>query len=172
MKRGLVTRSIKVEVLKMLSKQIAHNNGYTVHGDIKDLLVFWKVYILNSISATKSKPENRLVDYDYKGGVVSKFRCILADWGTAGDHPGGTPLYAGPNTYEGRYCDSKDLFSFGRLALEFFEKGKSQHLCKIWFWKIFCWLIVKNGFSLRFSLKRTAITSIDSGDSWLRFWSW
>ena len=65
------------------------------------------------------------MDYDYNGGVVSNFRCILADWGTFGvHHPGGTPIYAGPNTYETGW---KDLFSFGRLALELFEKGRSQH---------------------------------------------
>ena len=81
---------------------------------------------MNSISKTEIKPENVLVDYDEQGGVVSNFQCILADWGTAGEyHFGGTPMYAGPNTYQD---NNKDLFSFGRLALEFFEKGKSQHL--------------------------------------------
>ena len=81
---------------------------------------------MNSISKTENKPENVLVDYDNHGGVVSNFRCILADWGTAGNkHFGGTPMYAGPNTYT---KDNKDIFSFGRLALEFFEKGKSQNL--------------------------------------------
>ena len=77
---------------------------------------------------TKNKPENILVDYDNESGGVSNFACILADWGTAGAfHFGGTPLYAGPRTYESYY---KDLFSFGRLALELFleQKGKSQHL--------------------------------------------
>ena len=55
---------------------------------------------------------------------MSNFSSILADWGTAGgDHYGGTPLYAGPRTYE---LSHKDIFTFGRLALELFEKGKSQ----------------------------------------------
>ena len=79
------------------------------------------------INKTKNKPDNILVDYDYKDGVVSNFKCILADFGTAGFfHKGGTPLYAGPRTYEDQ---AKDLFSFGRLALELFldQKGKSQH---------------------------------------------
>ena len=75
---------------------------------------------------TKTKPENILVDYDNHGGVVANFRCTLADWGTAGDvHFGGTPLYAGPRTYDEK---SKDLFTFGRLALEFFEAGNCQYL--------------------------------------------
>ena len=65
-----------------------------------------------------------LVDYDNNGGVVSNFSSILADWGAAGPyHHGGTPLYAGPRTYED---DFKDIFTFGRLALELFEKGTSQ----------------------------------------------
>ena len=67
-----------------------------------------------------------MVDYNDQGGVVTNFKCILADWGTAGDvHFGGTPLYAGPKTYE---AEPKDLFTFGRVALEFFEIGNCQHL--------------------------------------------
>ena len=70
-----------------------------------------------------------LVDYDECAGVVSNFRCILADWGTSGTiHFGGTPMYAGPNTYD---VANKDLFTFGRLALELFEKGKSQDFQKV-----------------------------------------
>ena len=68
---------------------------------------------------TEKKPENILVDYtENSSGNVSAFECHLADWGTAGDkHPGGTPMYAGPRSYEG---EAKDLFSFGRLVLELF----------------------------------------------------
>ena len=40
MQRGLVTHSIKIEVLKMLKKQIVDNR--LAHGDIKDFLVFEK----------------------------------------------------------------------------------------------------------------------------------
>ena len=83
---------------------------------------------LTLIQQTKNKPGNILVDYDDTSGVVSNFACILADWGTAGGrHNGGTPLYAGPRTYEEH---EKDIFSFGRLALELFleQRGKSQHL--------------------------------------------
>ena len=62
------------------------------------------------------------MDYDDYTGSVSNFRCHLADWGTAGDyHPGGTPIYAGPRTYE---MVGKDLFSFGRMALELFLEPK------------------------------------------------
>ena len=75
---------------------------------------------------TKNKPGNVLVDYDDQGGKISNFKCYLADWGTAGGtHLGGTPVYAGPRTYETR---NKDLFSFCRLALELFleKKGKKS----------------------------------------------
>ena len=70
-----------------------------------------------------------LVDYDECGGTVTNFRCVLGDWGTANitsvSFFGGTPVYAGPRSFEDRL---KDLFSFGRLALELFleQQGKSQ----------------------------------------------
>ena len=65
----------------------------------------------------KTQPENILVDYDFDGENVWDFECYLADWGTAGNYKGGTPMYAGPRTYEEHY---KDLFSIARLALELF----------------------------------------------------
>ena len=49
------------------------------------------------------------------------FKLVVADWGSArvglagGEFFGGTPVYAGPGTFGFR---SKDLFSFGRLAME------------------------------------------------------
>ena len=64
-----------------------------------------------------------MVDYEFKRGSVSKFKCVLADWGTAGYHRGGTPMYAGPRTYE---VYAKDFFSFGRLALELFLEPKGK----------------------------------------------
>ena len=73
-------------------------------------------------------PGNVLVDYDEERGKFSNFKCYLADWGTAGgDHLGGTPVYAGPRTYESN--GDKDLFSFCRLALELFleKKGKVKN---------------------------------------------
>ena len=75
------------------------------------------------------KPENILVDYNETEGKVTGFRCVLADWGTAnfdgGKFYGGTPIYAGPRSFE---SGTKDLFSFGRLALELFlpDQGHSQ----------------------------------------------
>ena len=72
-----------------------------------------------------------MVDYEERGGVVSEFGCVLADWGTAGVSSGmfygGTPVYAGPRSFESY---GKDLFSFGRLALELFidEQGQSQKI--------------------------------------------
>ena len=48
---------------------------------------------------------------------------VVGDWGSAlvgydgGKFFGGTPLYAGPQTFNS-YAN-KDLFSFGRLAMEF-----------------------------------------------------
>ena len=49
---------------------------------------------------------------------------VVADWGSAkvgtdgGVFYGGTPVYAGPKTFEDSV--NKDLFSFGRLAMELF----------------------------------------------------
>ena len=62
--------------------------------------------------------------------AVVNFKCFLGDWGTAnlffgGEFFGGTPVYAGPNSFQYRH---KDFFTFGRLALELFvdEQGPSQ----------------------------------------------
>ena len=71
----------------------------------------------------KNQPDNILVDYDFTDGKVSNFQCHLADWGSAGEFHGGTPLYAGPNTFE---VKSKDLFTCGRLALELFLEPKGK----------------------------------------------
>ena len=75
----------------------------------------------------KKKPGNILVSYKDHDGQVSDFSCKLTDWGTSnlfysGDYFGGTPSYAGPRSYE---LFNKDLFSFGRLALDLFlrEQG-------------------------------------------------
>ena len=49
------------------------------------------------------------------------FKMVVADWGSAnlggGRFFGGTPVYAGPATF---LDVSKDLFSFGRMAMELF----------------------------------------------------
>ena len=65
-----------------------------------------------------------MVDYDYNNGDVTNFKMVVADWGSAwvgedgGSFFGGTPVYAGTNTFDG--WPNKDLFSFGRLAMELF----------------------------------------------------
>ena len=68
-----------------------------------------------------------MVDYEERGGLVKNFSCVLGDWGTAnvfyGKFFGGTPVYAGPRSFEYYY---KDLFSFARLALELFDEGRGQ----------------------------------------------
>ena len=56
------------------------------------------------------------------------FGCVLSDWGTANDEFyyhffGGTPVYAGPRSFEDSY---KDLFSFCRLALELLVGGQGK----------------------------------------------
>ena len=58
---------------------------------------------------------------------VTNFEMVVADWGSAqigtdgGRFFGGTPVYAGPGTFAGKnYCWKKDLFSFGRMAMELF----------------------------------------------------
>ena len=77
-----------------------------------------------TVLKTKEKPDNILVDYEFHGGTVTNFRCYLADWGTSGFyHRGGTPMYAGPRTYE---SNRKDLFLFGRLALELFLEHEGR----------------------------------------------
>ena len=64
-----------------------------------------------------------MVDYEINGDNVTNFKMVVADWGSAyvgrdgGIFYGGTPVYAGPNTFE---QFDKDLFSFGRLAMELF----------------------------------------------------
>ena len=80
-----------------------------------------------------------MVDYDFDEssvrGTVSNFRCYLADWGTSGVYKGGTPMYAGPRTYEKRIYRrnskyrlyvTKDFFSLGRLALELFMQREGN----------------------------------------------
>ena len=60
---------------------------------------------------------------------------VVADWGSAwvgnygGRFFGGTPVYAGPNTFD---AIDKDLFSFGRLAMELFM-DKSGTESKLYF---------------------------------------
>ena len=50
------------------------------------------------------------------------FKLVVADWGSArvglagGEFFGGTPVYAGPQTFQ--MYSGKDLFSFGRMAME------------------------------------------------------
>ena len=57
---------------------------------------------------------------------VTNFKMVVADWGSAGARGfgaflGGTPVYAGPQTFRESYTHgNKDLFSFGRLAMELF----------------------------------------------------
>ena len=67
-----------------------------------------------------------LVDYEVTDGKVTNFDCVLSDWGAGCADMimfnGGTPGYAGPNSFRGTY--EKDLFSFGRLAVELFLKSE------------------------------------------------
>ena len=64
-----------------------------------------------------------MVDYEINGDNVTNFKMVVADWGSAkvgtdgGEFFGGTPVYAGPRTFDNY---GKDLFSFGRLAMELF----------------------------------------------------
>ena len=62
-----------------------------------------------------------MVSYELVDDKVTNFEMVVADWGSAqigtdgGTFFGGTPVYAGPDTF---YNYSKDLFSFGRMAME------------------------------------------------------
>ena len=69
-----------------------------------------------------NQPENILVDYKLDGDKVIDFKMVVTDWGSGyvhenygGEFFGGTPVYAGPKTFN-QY--DKDLFSFGRMAME------------------------------------------------------
>ena len=82
-----------------------------------------------------NKPENILVSYELVGDKVIDFKMVVADWGSAkiGDGGerflGGTPVYAGPKTFDDTY---KDLFSFGRMAMELFmDKSGTESKPKI-----------------------------------------
>ena len=55
---------------------------------------------------------------------------VVSDWGSAsighygGQFFGGTPVYAGPRTFDQFH---KDLFSFGQLAMELFtDKSETE----------------------------------------------
>ena len=67
------------------------------------------------------QPENILIDYDVVDNDVTNFEIVVGDWGSArigndgGLFFGGTPVYAGPRTFD---LNEKDFFSFGRLAME------------------------------------------------------
>ena len=59
--------------------------------------------------------------YKLDGEKVIDFKMVVADWGSStlggGKFFGGTPVYAGPRTFD---MHDKDLFSFGRMAMELF----------------------------------------------------
>ena len=78
-----------------------------------------------------------MVDYEINGDNVTNFKMVVADWGSAwvgiygGFFFGGTPVYAGPRTF---ISGGKDLFSFGRLAIELFmNKTGTEFKFKIYF---------------------------------------
>ena len=109
-------KDINLKVLEKL-KPIICSNVYT-HGDLK-------VNLKSDYSSIEfNQPENIFVDYDYNGSQVTNFKMVVGDWGSGdvgtagGAFYGGTPVYAGPNTFYGSY--DKDLFSFGRIAMELF----------------------------------------------------
>ena len=121
MAKGLVDHSIKIQVLQMLKAMFA-KHGFR-HGDIKDFDFKFSQqdFLLNF--RIKNQPDNILVDYQVIAGKASNFKSVLADYGTSAVHLGGTPLYAGPRTYE---IGKKDLFSFARLSLELFMEYKAK----------------------------------------------
>ena len=73
------------------------------------------------------KPENCLVDYDVVNGEAVNFKMVISDWGTAGDDYkqfGGTPMYASSQAFE--RSPSKDLFAYGRIAMELYLDESSN----------------------------------------------
>ena len=123
-------REINLEVLQKL-KLIVCSDEY--HSDLKVI-----PKINRSRLNLSSQPENILVDYEVKDENVTSFKMVVADWGSSwvteegGTHMGGTPVYAGPNTYN-QY--NKDLFSFGRLAMELMmDKSGTESKYKTYFY--------------------------------------
>ena len=114
--------------LKVLAKLKSIVCSGVSHGDLK---VNSKS---NSSSIEFNQPENILVDYDYNGGNVTDFKMVVADWGSAevelkgGLFYGGTPVYAGPKSFDFYNNYDKDLFSFGRLAMELFMDKSGTEL--------------------------------------------
>ena len=61
------------------------------------------------------------MDFTKNKGRAVNFEMAISDWGTAGvekKHFGGTPMYASKLAFRGH--QSKDLFAFGRIAMELF----------------------------------------------------
>ena len=84
------------------------------------------------------QPENIFIDYDVVGNDVTNFEMVVGDWGSARVGPdggvfyGGTPVYAGPWTFNFR---NKDIFSFGRLAMELMlDKSGTESTFRIFFY--------------------------------------
>ena len=70
------------------------------------------------------------MDYELDGDKVIDFKMVVTDWTTGivgGERYffGGTPVYAGPSTFS-RY--SKDLFTFGRIAMELFVEKTGNRI--------------------------------------------
>ena len=74
---------------------------------------------------------------------VTNFKMVVADWGSAmvdgfGSFFGGTPVYAGPQTFSGY---NKDLFSFGRIAMELFvNKSGTEQKWRVNFFVVSFWI--------------------------------
>ena len=134
-------RRVYLDVLEKLKPIVCNYDlSQTSHGDLKELCNsylkscficnYCVCFLLsfdvqnNLILITRNdQPENILIDYNVNNNDVTNFNMVIADWGSAeagddgGKFYGGTPVYAGPNTFS---SGTKDSFSFGRLAMEFF----------------------------------------------------
>ena len=121
-----------------------------------------KIIIFRIILITLfNKPENILVSYQMVDDKVTNFEMVVADWGSAqigtdgGRFFGGTPVYAGPGTFNASY---KDFFSFGRMAMELFmdKSGTESKTKNEQNQKIVSKLIRKSGWDSRFIQSKTS----------------
>ena len=124
MRTNLVNDRIKKKVLEGLKPIVVQNSNVYTHGDLKEACHFYSIifiYMIHWHDDPFKKPENVLVDYDVVNGDVVNFEIAISDWGTAGSrekHYGGTPMYASSTAFQ--ESQMKDLFAFGRIAMELY----------------------------------------------------
>ena len=141
MRTGLVNYRIKKKVLEGLKPFVVQDLSSDTHGDLKEACLFYSIifiYLWHWCDDPLKKPENVLVDYDVVNGEATKFEMAIGDWGTAGtleEHFGGTPMYASSQAFQ--QSRIKDLFAFGRIAMELYLDDSGNETVQFNFIKSF-----------------------------------